>query len=258
MNTLKFNFSDRVRLTRRQANVQLIEGPPLSFDVHLQLGELAERFPSARVFVEASHRTVRMRFPWGTAARLEPPPMAKRALTAFTDPQLALFSVKLVDADRDPGRLIALAEGISPSGDSPVPRRDLVRWRNDDLNGLVWTVEFDSAGPIAVVDTACGSPAVLGRDPNFRAMVYPEILRRALVRALLVDEADPDDEEHWFHGWYHGFIIGQLGSQELKITKEPSVVDKLDWIDRVVTDFGEKRRWSKQFDLLTGGEKEGR
>ncbi|MFN4242507.1 MAG: hypothetical protein ACK4PI_04635 [Tepidisphaerales bacterium] len=258
MNTVKFNFSDRVRLTRRQANVQLIEGPPLSFDVHLQLGELAERFPTARVFVEASHRTVRMRFPWGTAAQLEPVPMAKRALTAFSDPKLALFTVKLVDAERDPGRLIALAEGISPQGDGPSPRRDLVRWQNKDLHGLVWTLECEEEDPIAVLDTACGEPAVLGRDPNFRALVYPEILRRALIHALLVKETDTDDDDHWFHRWYHDFIIGQLGSQELIITDETSVEDKLDWIDQVVRDFGEKQRWSRKFDLLNSGQKEGR
>ncbi len=232
----RLNFTNRTKLTREQANVLVHPGKPASFEAVLQLSHLPESASTARVFVEAYHRTTRMRFPFGTVANLTPPPPLELRLTEFPDWKDVSFRVKVTDVSETPGRIIAWANNIRPKGPDDDLQNDLVRWKDADLNGRLWDIEFDEKGPIVLIEKTVGHSSV-GQDPRFIAVAYPEILRRSLTEVLLVDKTPGDDAEHWFAAWTTGYLKSKLGLPPVPEDAD-DIEQRRDWIERAVEAFG--------------------
>lgn len=245
----RLNFTNRSKLTREQANVRVHPGQPATFEAVLDLSHLVESAGSARVFVEAYHRTTRMRFAFGTVAKLTPPSHVDSRLTEFPDWKDISFRVKVTDiSGNSPGRIIAWANNIRPKAADDDEQKDLVRWKDDDLNGLLWDLEFDEKGPVVRIEKAIGHGSV-GQDPRFIAVAYPEILRRSLTQALLVEKVSVDDTEHWFFSWKQGYLKGTLG-----LTDVPEGADSLEeiqirteWIEQAVSAFGRQFKLADQW-----------
>ncbi len=249
------NFTNRSRLTRDQANVLIYPGNPATFEPVLNLSHLAKTSGTARIFVEAYHRTTRMRFAFGTVAEYTLPPPHELQLTAFPDWKDVCFRVKVTDVADVPGRIIAWANKIRPKGPEEDKQSDLVRWKDSDLNGLLWDMEFDENGPVVLVEKSVGHSGV-AQDGRFIAVAYPEILRRSLVQALLVDKTPGDDPEHWFTAWTKGYLTGKLG-----LTPVPEDVDdfeqRRDWIEEAVAAFGRHFLLASQWQAASGTKGEG-
>lgn len=245
----RLNFTNRSKLTRDQANVLVHPGNPATFTAELNLLHLPESAGSARVFVEAYHRTTRMRFPFGTVAHITPPSLLESRLTEFPDWKEVSFRVKVTDVGDSPGRIIAWANNIHPKGPDDDQQNDLVRWKDADLNGLLWDIEFDDKGPVVLVEKTVGHGSI-GQDFRFIAVAYPEILRRSLVQALLVEKIPSDDSEHWFCAWTQGYLKGQLG-----LPSVPEDVDDIEprreWIEQAVNAFGRQFKLADQWLAAT-------
>lgn len=246
----RLNFTNRSKLTRDQANVLVHPGKPATFEAILNLSHLPESAGTARVFVEAYHRTTRMRFPFGTVASLAPPPPLELRLTEFPDWKDVSFRVKVTDVAESPGRIIAWANNIHPKGPEDDRQSDLVRWKDADLNGRLWDMEFDEKGPVVLVEKTIGHASV-GQDGRFVAVAYPEILRRSLTEALLVDKTSGDDPEHWFTAWTKGYLTGKL---ELPPVPEDAsdIEQRRDWIEQAVAAFGLQFKLADQWLAASG------
>jgi len=234
------NFTSRKRLTRDHANLVIHPAPdpgvPAVFDVELDLAHLRPAADSARIFVEAYHQTTRMRFDFGTVAAPVKPPLAERRLHEFPDWRDVRFRVKITDVTRSPGRILAWANRIKPKGPEQRDESDLVRFRDADLEGLLWDIEFDEEGPIVLVERNAGGAQRVGRSDAFIAAAYPEILRLSLERALIEEKAAHDDPQHWLKLWYDGYLKPKLGAGP------PPEQDqaKRSWITDVVRAFGRR------------------
>lgn len=246
----RLNFTNRSKLTREQANVLVHPGQPATFEAVLNLSHLPESAGTARVFVEAYHRTTRMRFPFGTVASPAPPPLHELRLTEFPDWKDVSFRVKVTDVTDSPGRIIAWANNIHPKGPDDDKQNDLVRWKDADLGGRLWDIEFDEKGPVVLVEKTVGH-ATVGQDGRFIAVAYPEILRRSLGEALLVEKTTGDDPEHWFTAWNKGYLTEKLGLP----TVPPDANDieqRRDWIEQAVAAFGSQFKLVDQWLTASG------
>jgi len=244
----RINFTNRTKLTREQANVRVLPGPPPNkFEVYLDLRRLPDSARMAAIFVEAYHRTTRMRFKLGTVANHAPPSPDELCLTEFPDWKDVSFRVKVTDVGESPGKIIAWANGIRPKGPDDDQQSDLVRWKDAELDGRLWDMEFDEKGPIVLVEKTVGHASV-GQDGRFIAVAFPEVLRRSLTEALLVDKTSGDDPEHWFTSWTKGYLTGKLGLPAMDIDAD-DVEQRRDWIEQAVKAFGRQFKladwWSK-------------
>jgi len=238
----RINFTSRRKLTREQANVLIHPAAdptaPASFDVQLDLNGLRPRGDAARVFVEAYHQTTRMRFDFGTVAAPICPIPLERRLHEFEDWKFVRFRVKVTDVTETPGRIIAWANQIKPTGPDDQNQSDLLRFKDDDLYGRLWDLVYDEEGPIVLIERTAGGAQKVGRDSHFIAAAYPEILRRALDNALLEEKAVHDDPEHWFKTWYDGFLKAKLGLPEPPAAGyDPA---RRVWINKAVNAFATK------------------
>lgn len=120
--------------------------------------------------------------------------------------------------------------------------------------GRLWDLEFDESGPIVLIERSTGGAQEVGRNDAFVAAVYPEILRRTLHQALLVDEVSHEDSDHWFKVWYDGFLKAKLG---LQVPPDDSPAIQSEWIDEAVQAFARKFRvadyWIQATNVVEGG-----
>jgi hypothetical protein len=235
----RLNFTNRTKLTREQANILIHPGDPASFEAALSLSHLPESASSARVFVEAYHRTTRMRFDFGTVAAVTPPPPVGRLLSEFDDWRSISFRVKVTDVTGSPGRILAWANNIHPKGPDDLPHNDLVRWKDAELDGRLWDILFDEKGPVVLIDMHLGH-ATVGQDPRFIAAAYPEILRRTLEEALLNEKVAVDDPDHWFTSWHDGYLRSKLKLSTAPGADAPEA--RRDWVEQAVIAFGRQYR----------------
>lgn len=241
MTVKRINYSGRLKLTRDEASVRV--WPPTRstdkacFDVQLDLARLLPSFSDALVFVEAYQRSVRMRFAFGTVANIAEPPPNQRVLSEFPEWQDVQFRIKITDVTASSGRIVAWADRIKPQGLDNGNETDLVRFRDAELRGRLWDVEFDELGPIVLVERDQGGAQSVGRSNYFRAAAYPEILRRVLFQALILDDGSVDDEDYWLKLWYEGFLHSKL-----KLSEPPdgTTQEKIEWIDDAVVKFASK------------------
>jgi hypothetical protein len=241
----RLNFTNRTRLNREQARFRVQPGPndgdPATFAAEFDFSGLTadpgqgEVFNDANVFVEAYHKTTRMRFDFGTVAEVRQP--KQRELSAFRDWADIKFRVRVTDMNERPGAVLAWADRIRPQAPNEAEGIDLVRFRDRELEGLLWDLEFDDAGPIVAVEKAAGGAQAVGRNPYFIAVAYPEILRRTLEYALIEEEIAATDEEHWFYQWHKGYLQKGLG---LKGDVPEGRSERRQWINEAVEVFGRR------------------
>lgn len=231
----RLNYTNRRKLSREHVRISLSggnDGQPRTFSAEfaLPLGLPG----AARVFVEA-YRTspaARMRFSFGTVDAIRPPAPDECRLTEFTHDLPPLFRVKITDSGERRGRLIADVQRIRPlmPDDQPDKRRGILytAWRDND--GLVWKLEFDAShGPTLWIDNRADPFHDLPQKTEFKALVYPEIMRRALIEALH-DEHSIDDPESWHHRW-RMFPSRAFGFME---PIPPDDDERREWVDAAV------------------------
>lgn len=230
----RLNYTKRRKLSRDQVQITLSpsdEDQPRTFSAEFKLP--SDLPGSARIFVEA-YRTspaARMRFPFGTVdAPRQPAPDACR-LTDFSHDLPPLFRIKITDVDERRGRLVADMQRIQPivPDDKPDRRRGILytAWRGND--GLVWELEFDDTlGPILYIEEQADPFHELPSKIDFKALVYPELMRQALREALR-DGHDLDDPEGWQAKWISFPRIAFGFTESL-----PADDEREEWIDAAV------------------------
>ena len=233
----QFNYTRRKRIEQQQAAIALHEtddGNAPTFSATLELDDL--RLPDdARLVIAAMDGRAAMRFDWGTAGAPTPP--ADCRLTEV--PVNPTFRVMALDAGH---KILALANSIRPK--RAAGRESLLWLQEDDLGQEVWRLDFSQPGhPTLLVNRGIsGIGAAVRQDDNLRGLVLPEALRSILARALIVEDAVPDDSEGDWAGWL-GFV-GSFYSADYPLPNADGQRDKNEisaWIEDAVAAFAQER-----------------
>ena len=247
-----FNYTQRIRIRQSDVHFFLKEaGDDWIFNGMLNLDPY-KLPPDARIFVEAYRQTTRRRFCWGTVSAPLKPPERLRLLSEFDSPEGIRIRVKITSsgaAGSPPrGQLLAVADRIPlrRDGEEDAGRIPLLPVKPDDLDDLLWQVDFSNEPPLLLINKEAGDYRQLCSNPAFVALVYPAVLREILTHILLEDHRDPADEDDPYHFWLR-FI-----TEELKMDAPPkkdgddSERDR-EWIDDVVAAFAKKFNFLDKF-----------
>jgi hypothetical protein len=234
-----FNYTGRRKIGRNDVSIVLRqETTAWVFDADLRLAD--HHFPrNAEVWVEAHRQNLWMQWSWGTVSALRAP--ADRRLLEFDVPDGVLFRVRVVQpAGLEHHKLLGEADGIPfvKAGEADDRRRHLLVPVPDALDQQLWKLDFESGKPRLLVNKdAKPSYSDVVRSPYFMTLVYPEILRRILTRALNEHEegwTEDDEEGGWPTDWVRfAKNLGGLGP----VPPLDLHSDRENWIEEAVSAF---------------------
>lgn len=241
----RFNYTDRIKLLRRDVKITLREeNGKFTFDADLTALSDYDVPPESLVFVEAYRQANWMRFNFGQVGAITVP--KERDLSQFETPDALLFRVK-VTPDGDIHTLLAEADRIPlarPEQDES-NRKPLLPVKGQKLGDEIYRLDFSDNRPLLLINSEAGNYANIGRSPAFMSLVYPSVFREILNRVLLVekheDDANQDDwKSQWlkFAGLHPG--LGELPGPE-------DIDGRSDWIDKAVAGFAKKMQTREKF-----------
>lgn len=244
-----FNFTGRRPIGRKDVAIALRHEPAAwVFDADLRLAEY--HFPrNAEVWVEAHRQNLWMQWSWGTVSAMRPP--ADRRLLEFEVPDGVLFRVRVVQpAGLEHHKLLGEADGIPfvKAGEEDDRRQHLLVPVPDALDQQLWKLDFESDPPRLLVNKdAKPSWKEMARSPHFIALVYPEVLRRMLARALLEEDgwAEDDEDSGWPADWVRfAKNLGGLGP----VPPPDQKPDRENWIEEAVSAFCRRMEMRSTWD----------
>ena len=237
----RFNYTERKRIEQEHITIELEEKDTddvAMFNAELDFQGLG--LPAdAEVIIEAYGGRAAVRFSWGEVGALSPP----RYRRLVNMPSNPAFRVKVVASDGS-GVLLAMADHIRPHREEH--HGALVWLEQKDLGKEVWHLDFDGNPRLLVNSNINGIGKAL-EDNAFRGLVMPEVLRTILVKALVIDEVDPEDEEgQWgeFLGFIRSFYHKRL---ELQESDSANNIERMSWIDGAVTAFTRHKFRASEF-----------
>lgn len=244
-----FNYTGRKKIDRKDVNITVRDQRGvLFFDAELRLA--AYQFPrNAEIWLEAHRQNLWMQFQWGTIAALRVP--ADRKLTEFDVSDGILFRVRVVQPQgQEHHKLLGEADGVHfiKAGEATDRRRPLLVPVPDALDQLMWKLDMESDPPRLLVNEAVKpSWKEAARSPQFIALVYPEIMRRLLTRALVQEKwTEDDDGSGWTSDWMRF-------ARNLGVPWPPPAPDlEADceaWIEDAVAAFARRNQLRSVWDL---------
>jgi len=238
----RFNFTGRKKINQGDITIRIVQSSGhISFDADLRLSDYSLA-ADAFVFVEAyrSVSTLWKRFPFGRVGALTPPPNA--FLDEFGHAEGILFRVKVTSRDDHSGRLLAEADRIRPRlpGEVDDTAEPILKTFCGDIGSEPWRLTFDDDMPQLLINRQIGDWESLARDPTFRSLVAPAVMRAILFRILIIDAEtfDEDDDGDWRNRWLR-FSESLPGSSSpptpVGLNSDTEEVER--WIDDAVDAF---------------------
>lgn len=243
----RFNYTGRRKIARSRIRVRVSEDAGRRrFDAELTLEGMG--LPDeAHLFVEAYYRAAYQRFAFGTVA--DPRPPADRWLIGIPV-RNPLFRVKVVRVDGGLARILAAADKIVPeeSDRGEEARQSLLPVEYQDLGDRVWALDLESDWPRLLLNSRFEGIREAARSgPEFLTLVYPEVFRAVLARALNEGRFDPDcDDDDWGTLWLR-FACWELGRPR---PPEESGAEAEDWIEEAVNAFCARSQVTSHFERL--------
>ena len=244
----RVNSLGRKRVARSCIEISVQDGDPRTFNATIDLGE-SFWAPEAAVVLEAtcagsSHV---QRYDCGTAGSIHQP---RNLELDGLHGQNVFFSLKLIDRSHRFGRLLGVAENIRPvtTGKQTVSgRRGILPVEPCSLGQQLWRLEFREHDVFLLVNKDVpGLSENMRADPVFLSLIYPQVMRQILTRAI--DEgADPDeDSDRWPVLWL------AFGRKLHPGHEEPPTGDDRDaagnWMEEVVDSFSQAHRLRSQYE----------
>jgi hypothetical protein len=246
-----FNYTGRKKIERKDVSITVRdEHGSLFFDAELRLA--AYQFPrNAEVWLEVHRQNLWMQFPWGTVSALRVP--TDRKLTEFDVSDGILFRVRVVQPQgQEHHKLLGEADGVHfiKVCEPTDRRRPLITPEPEALDQLLWKLDMESDPPRLLVNKdAKPSYRDLVRSPYFISLVYPEVLRRLLTRALVQEKwTEDDDEGGWTSDWMK--FARNLGVPWPPPAPAPDLqADCEAWIEEAVAAFARRNQLRNVWDL---------
>ncbi len=247
----RLNWTNRKRIERADVGITIVrDADSAAFDAKINLSSYA--LPSeCLVVVEAYRQTTWRRYEFGTVGFVRAATACR--LDAFGDPDGVQFRVKILSGGREDGRIWAEADRVPVTSADPrdAGRRSLLNTRGDDLDEATWRLDFDEtrAGPTLVVNNRLGDWRQAVQSVAFRSLVYPELFRRILSKAL--EDLD-SDEKDWHSDWT-AFAIRLPGVCDVP-DADSSDDARADWVEDAVKAFCRQQRFAEKYGAtLTDG-----
>jgi hypothetical protein len=253
----RLNYTGRKRISRSRVTVRLLPAPGggWRFDAEFDLAD-AGFPPGSSVYIEAYNATSYMRFAFGTVgARVLPPDLALREITPSPLPK---FRLKVVDARH--GLLLGVADKLVPlqPDESLEHKQSLLPVEFRDLGERIWRLDV-SDWPVLELNRRVADLGEAARSgDSFLALVYPEVVRRILHEAVVVEEqTDPEfDESDWTSLWlrYVCSLPGVEAPPErgIGVAAEEARAQAEEWIERAVQAFCRAREARVRFERAMG------
>ena len=202
MPTAKLNYTGRKKIESRHAVITLKREPDKKNRYSARLDLVPYKFaPDAKVVVEAYRRTTVMRFDHGTV--MVPTQPASDLLEQFDNSEAVLFRVYVTAASGRPGVLLGRAKELQPQDqeEPPADRKALLPVEPAELDDEIWRLDF-GAMVVLQINSKLPDWRQTAVSPQFKALVYPAVLRQVLTRVLLLEEYDDgDDSDSWQSHW---------------------------------------------------------
>jgi len=233
----KFNYTGRKKIRRSDVRIDLLRdgNNRRFFNISLNLTDL-ELPETARVYVEAYHRSGYQRYDFATVGSMKIP--ADLGLDSIPSSVTPLFRVKVVDRTTSHGRILASVDKVRPASvdDQPVGSRSMLFVEFEDLGHAVWQLDLDGDWPVLKLNLTIDEISLIASSDNrFLSLVYPEVLRQILTRILMVDEhTDPDCDDDWPSLWLK--LASSLPG--MSAPTQISKAGRLAWIENAVDAFG--------------------
>ncbi len=247
--TRRLNFTQRRSITQQMVTIELHkprnDSEATTFYVSLDLSSL-ELPQDALVRVEAHRGRSAMRFDWGTVGNPVPP--ASRSLDQVQFPPR--FRVMVLAPDGS-GRILAMGDKLTAIWQDE--RTSLLEVEFTDLGMEVWRLKFDENGGSPVLEVNKDIESIsyaIRHDEAFRSLVLPEVLRSILIRALIIEQENPDDYEEGSNWRPWMICVKDFFHEDYPQMSDDDIADRFAieaWIDRAVTEFTEKRFRAKTF-----------
>ena len=267
----RFNYTGRRKISRDDVRVSLHnpQQGDFCFSAAIDLaGLLSDKNvpPQSPVVIEAYGGTKYERFAFGTLAAIDS--AGRRKLELFTPDERVMFRLKVVDSRGDSGMILAMADKIQPASTEALNQSSLLHVCVRPLDGVVFKVEIhDDDFPTLVLNSGLDGACAEGikaysKNPIFRALVFPEVVRQILTRYLVIDcisgdaaEADDDGEGHAAdqpsHKWIR-FARSHNPDAIPGVASGDDCTPIIDWIDRTVGLIGQRHATDKLFEMAVG------
>jgi hypothetical protein len=240
----RLNYTGPKSIPRSRVTIRIVIMPSgeQAFTAHYDLRGM--RFArGARVYIEAHNADSYMRFDFGSVG--EPAVPRDTRLTDITARPLAKFRLKVVDETEQAGLLRGVADKIIPlrPDEDLEQKQSLLPVDFRDLGERVWRLDL-SDWPVLEPNNRIDDIAEAARSSGgFLGLLYPEVLRRILHEAVIVQEVtDPElNDDDWTCLWLR-FACAMPGVSPPPTAPGPQQVEMLDeWIEDAVQAFCRER-----------------
>jgi len=250
----RFNYTDRKRITLNRISIDISkkDNTVEYFTANIKLDDMS--LPdSAKVYVEAYHRTNLMRYDFGSVGVISPP--EDTDLSQLANYENLRFRIIVVDESNERGLLLASADKIRPT--AAYLKRSILPVSFDDLGRQVWKMDYSGDEPLLLLNERIPNIHNIARtDPRFRLFIYPAVVREIFAHMFLIDKVNDIDEpeQEWHVNWLRfakRFITDDSFSQVELYDGEFNPDDVLNWIDKIVDEFCSslRKEWSKLLSL---------
>ena len=248
------NYTGRTKLPQNLIDIVIMEksNEVQEFNIDIDLDEI-DLPEHAQVFVEAYYRSSVMRFELGTVGDLHTPFMSK---LDDIQSEIVYFRIKVVDQTEEYGRLISIADSISPGTD--IERASLLPVNYRDLGNRIWRLELLSPNPVLEVNDQIKTDIAIGeiirKDPSFLALVLPQVLREILTNILLIQEYLDLEEDTWQSQWlrFASLFPSEQSFNNLPGDPRRNESDYVNWIDDIVDSFCKYHDLKSKFETWLG------
>lgn len=253
----RVNSLGRKRIYQSSVVIEVHDGEPRTFDAVIDISDAG--FPdAASVVIEGTSAgsSVVQRFACGTVGELvQPKGLALDQLTG----QNIFFSLKVIDRSEQVGRLLGVAENIRPekTGDQTVSgRKGILPVERKPLGQQLWKLDFQEHDVFLVVNSEVpGLSESVRSDPVFYSLIYPEIVRQILNRAIALGGDPEANDDTWSTLWLSFARKIHPTHANPPDTSEFEEVDE--WIELVVVSFCELHGLRNQYIASGHSDQEG-
>jgi hypothetical protein len=254
----RFNFTGRKKIGAGAVAIKLVEEPDgvPSFSCLIDI-EPDGLPPQSALYVEAYSRFAFKRFSFGTVAKVKPPQSCR--LLDFEGSPVIRFRLKIIDETNQHGRILAVADGITPR-DADLEQRNrmsLLPVEATELGQAVWKIEFGQDGPVLMVNRSIeGIYSIVAGDAAFQSLVFPEAVRQIIWQIVgKSEDVDPwSFPEDWQARWLKYAM--RFYHEDPPAGGDVTESEKLDWLDAVIQRFCEWLRARDTFDAIRSNREE--
>jgi hypothetical protein len=210
------NPTKRKSIDRADLEIRLYrDSPVMSFDLKFHGLRKLNLPRSARIFLEAMHQAIYMRFDYGTVGFFRSPDNCQ--LTEFYDGAPVRFRLKIVDSDDSPGKVLADCNDIRPlrDDDDASSKQPLVPVHVvGGMGQRIWRVAWGSNNePILELNQNCSNvkESITG-NPLFYSLVMPAVFEEITTR-IFRENLEGDAVDRW-KSFFYEFQVDEFPPEE--------------------------------------------